>query len=46
MWLHVDMEVGCTTPFKPPLKETISALAAAHAQLPLPDGAGRSVGGA
>ena len=44
MWLHVDMKEGRTTPFKPPLKENIAALATAHAQLPLPGGAGRSVG--
>ena len=30
MWLHVDMKAGRTTPFKPPLKENIAALAAAH----------------
>ena len=36
---------GCTTPFKPPLKENIAALVAAHAHLPLPVGAGRSIGG-
>ena len=45
MWLHVDMKAGCTTPFKPPLKQNIAALAAAHAHLPLPVGAGRSIGG-
>ena len=45
MWLHVDMKAGCTTPFKPPLKENIAALAATHAHLPLPVGAGRSIGG-
>ena len=45
MWLHVDMKAGCTTPFKPPLKENIAALAVAHAHLPLPVGAGRSIGG-
>ena len=44
MWLHVDMKAGRTTPFKTPLKDNITAIAAAHAQLPQPDGAGRSVG--
>ena len=44
IWLHVDRKAGLTTPFKPPLKDNITALAAAHAQLPLPDGVGLSVG--
>ena len=44
MWLHVDMKAGRTIPFKPPLKDNIASLATAHAQLPLPDGVGRSVG--
>ena len=44
MWLHVDMKAGRTIPFKPPLKDNITSLATAHAQLPLPDGVGRSVG--
>lgn len=44
MWLHVDMKAGHTTPFKPPLRENITAIAASHAQLSLPDGVGRSVG--
>ena len=44
MWLHVDMKAGCTTPFKPPLKENMAALAAAHAHLPLPVGAGVLLG--
>ena len=41
MWVHVDMKAGRTTPFKLPLKDNITALAAAHAHLPLPVGAGR-----
>ena len=45
MWLHVDMKAGRTTPFKLPLKDNIVALAAAHSQLPFPDGAGRSIEG-
>ena len=44
IWLHVDVKAGRTIPFKPPLKDNIAALANAHAQLPLPDGVGQSVG--
>ena len=45
MWLHVDMKAGRTTPFRLPLKDNIVALATAHSQLPLPEGAGRSIEG-
>ena len=45
MWLHVDMKAGCKTPFKPPLRENIDSLAATHAHLPLPVGAGGCIGG-
>ena len=44
MWLHVDMKEGCTNLFRPPLKENIASVAADHAHLPLPVGAGRSIG--
>ena len=46
MWLHVDMKAGRTTPFKTPLRKNITAIAAAHAHLSLPEGLGRSIGGA
>ena len=44
MWLHVDMKAGRTAPFQSPLAHRIEVMAKAHKALPLPDGAGRSVG--
>ena len=44
MWLHVDMKAGRTAPFQSPLAHRIEVMAKAHAILPLPDGAGRSIG--
>lgn len=44
MWLHVDMKAGRTAPFQSPLATRIAAMAQAHALLPLPEGAGRSIG--
>lgn len=44
MLLHVDLKAGRTTPFKSPLRDNIAALAAAHAHLPLPNGACQSIG--
>lgn len=44
MWVHVDMKVGHATPFRSSIAERLRAMAIAHAALPLPDGAGRSVG--
>ena len=44
MWLHVDMKAGRTAPFQSPMRSRIKAMARAHAVLPLPEGAGRSVG--
>ena len=44
MWLHVDMKAGRTAPFQAPMANRIDAMARAHAVLPLPEGAGRSIG--
>ncbi|MEC7208081.1 MAG: thioesterase family protein, partial [Pseudomonadota bacterium] len=44
MWLHVDMEAGRTAPFQPPMAQRIEMMARAHSVLPVPDGAGRSIG--
>jgi len=44
MWLHVDMKAGRTAPFQAPMANRIEAMARAHAVLPLPEGAGRSIG--
>ena len=42
--LHVDMAQGKTVPAAPEVWAKLSAIAAAHADLPLPEGAGRAVG--
>ena len=44
MWLHVDMKAGRTAPFQPPMAHRIEMMARAHAELPVPGGAGRSIG--
>ena len=44
MWLHVDMKAGRTAPFQPPMAQRIEMMARAHSVLPVPDGAGRSIG--
>jgi carnitine 3-dehydrogenase len=43
MLLHVDTKAGRGTPWREPVAAQLSAVAAAHATLPLPDGAGRAV---
>jgi carnitine 3-dehydrogenase len=43
MLLHVDTEAGRTSPWREPVAARVAAAAAAHAQLPQPDGAGRAV---
>ena len=42
--LHVDMKEGKTVPASAEVWGKLSAIAAAHAALPMPDGAGRAVG--
>ena len=44
MLLHVDSERGRTAPMPDHLRERLRAIAAAHAALGRPDGAGRSIG--
>ena len=44
MWLHVDMKAGRTAPFQSPMAHRIEMMARAHAELPVPGGAGRSIG--
>ncbi len=44
MLLHVDTNAGRVCPWLEPVAERVAAAATAHAELPLPDGAGRSVG--
>lgn len=41
--LHVDMEGPRVAPFPPDVREKIEAIAAAHAGLPMPERAGRSI---
>jgi carnitine 3-dehydrogenase len=43
MLLHVDTKAGRSTLWREPVASRLSAVAAAHATLPLPDGAGRAV---
>jgi carnitine 3-dehydrogenase len=43
MLLHVDAEAGRASPWQDPVAGRVAAAAAAHAQLPLPEGAGRAV---
>jgi carnitine 3-dehydrogenase len=42
--LHVDMKEGKTMPAAPDVWANLRAIAAAHADLPLPEGTGRAVG--
>ena len=42
--LHVNMAAGKTVPAAPEVWANLKAIAAAHAALPLPEGAGRAVG--
>jgi carnitine 3-dehydrogenase len=42
--LHVDMKAGKTVPASPEVWGRLQAVAAAHAGLPPPEGAGRAVG--
>ncbi len=42
--LHVDTQAGRVTPMVEPVTGRVAAVAAAHAQLPRPDAAGRHVG--
>jgi acyl-CoA thioester hydrolase len=43
MSLHVDMRAKKTAPFPPEVTARLAAMKAAHAALPLPEGAGRRV---
>jgi carnitine 3-dehydrogenase len=42
--LHVDMKAGKTVPAAPEVWANLKAIAAAHAGLALPEGAGRAIG--
>jgi carnitine 3-dehydrogenase len=41
--LHVDTAKGTTAPWREPVAGRVAAAAAAHASLPVPEGAGRSI---
>ncbi len=43
MTLHVDMTAKKVAPFPDSIMQTLAAVKAAHARLPLPDGAGRRI---
>ena len=43
MTLHVDMTAKKVAPFPDSIMQTLAAVKAAHAKLPLPDGAGRRI---
>jgi acyl-CoA thioester hydrolase len=43
MTLHIDMGLRKTAPFPPDVRAKIDAVARAHAQLPRPEGIGRSI---
>jgi acyl-CoA thioester hydrolase len=43
MTLHVDMTAKKTAPFPEGVMQALAAMRAAHAHLPLPEGAGRSI---
>jgi acyl-CoA thioester hydrolase len=43
MTLHVDMTAKKVAPFPPDAMAALARMKAAHAGLPLPDGAGRSI---
>ncbi len=42
--LHVDMSGPKVAPFPPDVKEKVEAMQAAHAELPIPERVGRSIG--
>jgi carnitine 3-dehydrogenase len=42
--LHVDTVQGRSTPWREPVAGRVAAAAAAHAELPVPEGAGRAIG--
>ncbi len=44
MTLHIDMGLRKTAPFPADVRATIDAVARAHAQVPRPEGIGRSIG--
>jgi carnitine 3-dehydrogenase / betainyl-CoA thioesterase len=44
MYLHVDTEAGKTVPMAGLVLERLATIGSAHAKLPWPDDAGRSVG--
>jgi carnitine 3-dehydrogenase len=44
MLLHVDMQAGRASPIAPEVHAALVAIAAAHAELPWPEGAGRQIG--
>jgi carnitine 3-dehydrogenase len=44
MYLHVDTEAGRAVPMAGPVLERLATIGSAHAKLPWPDDAGRSVG--
>ena len=43
MTLHVDMTAKKVAPFPQPVMQALAKMKAAHAQLPPPEGVGRSV---
>jgi len=43
MSLHVDLDAKKTAPFSPDVAARLAAMKAAHAKLPLPEGAGRRI---
>jgi acyl-CoA thioester hydrolase len=43
MALHVDMAAGKTAAFPPDVAATLAKMKAAHAELPLPEAAGRRI---
>jgi len=44
MWLHVDMAGPKVAPFPPDILAEVARMQAAHAALPVPERAGRSIG--
>jgi len=44
LWLHVDMKRAKAAPMRSPLSDNIQIMMAAHADLPIPEGAARFVG--
>jgi acyl-CoA thioester hydrolase len=43
MTLHIDMTAKKVAPFPDGIMRTLAAIKAAHAHLPVPDGAGRRI---